>query len=242
MIWKGVYDGASNIPSYTVLLDTNEWVDSQVKKLHSFVEKPSLALVDNQLLAKQIGIIFPDGKKEKQPYRIVDYGGSLAFAYVGMQCPKNVKYFVVETDAICKKGTELLIPELVDVTFLSASTKIDFEYDILYMRTALQYAMDWKKELSGLLQMRPNTVLMSHTSCGDIPTYMTMQHWYGIWVPYWFINQAELVAYMAQFGYKLISERSSELIGHLFYDWTNGECGVPETHVLSTTMDLIFEK
>ncbi len=228
MIWKGVYSNIQEVPVHGSL-DTQAWIDSQIKKLKSTLEDPTKLKEENQALRFLLG-----GSSAK----VVDYGGSLALSYAAMGCPDKIEYHVVETPSLCQAAVSLDIPELKNVRFHN-DPNINFEYDVLYTRTALQYANDWRHDLTSLLKTKPLWALLAHTSCGDIPTYLTTQNWYDHSIPYWFINQKELIDLMADLGYFLISNKKYQKIQGLFFD-ENGEHDIPWSHILKYTRNLVF--
>lgn len=210
MILKGVYAHADELPPHENL-DSDAWVQSQADKLRSAIVDPSRFAKENAKLQSVLSSL-SDAK-------VVDYGGSFALSYMALGCPRSIKeYHVVETPAICNAAKNLDILGLEKVRFHDRSSDIDFHYDVLYSRTALQYADDWKEELSFLLKGNPLKVCLAHTSCGDIPTYLTTQNWYGVSIPYWLINQNELFALMGQHGYGLTENEECEDIEWLFFD------------------------
>lgn len=231
MIWKGVYSSLEELPPHT-LLDSDEWVRSQVKKLESAIADPKKFKEENRLLST----IFAGGSYN---IHVVEYGGSFALGYVATGCRPHIHYHVVETEAICRAAKSLSVPQLSGVSFYDSPKKIDFQYDVLYTRTALQYAADWKSDLITLLKGRPTMVGLSHTSCGNIPTYLTTQEWYGTSIPYWFINQKELCKLMKEQGYTLIWNKKYQKIEDLFFD-KDGNHDIPSSHILKYTKDLVF--
>lgn len=230
MIWEGVYSNIKEIPVYD-FLDTEAWVQSQVKKLRSTIVNPNKIKEENLQLKSLLD--------SSRNVKVVDYGGSLALSYVALGCPRNVEYHVVETSAICCAASELDLEELANVKFHDHPDGIDFKYDILYTRTALQYAADWKKDLTLLLKGNPTIVSLAHTSCGDIPTYLTTQKWYETRVPYWFINQQELCDFMKSHGYSLILDELCQKIEDMFFD-DEGNHSIPWSHILNHTKNLVF--
>jgi hypothetical protein len=81
MIWKGVFHDVSELQNHD-LLENDEWVGSQVKKLRSAIKDPRTFKEENSLLLDELG-------KAKS---IVDFGGSLAFGYMALDAPAEYNH------------------------------------------------------------------------------------------------------------------------------------------------------
>lgn len=226
-IWEGIYQNHSELPFYKEF-DSELWVTRQKEKLTDISINRNKYLIENRLL---ISII-------KNNDKILDYGGSLGLTYEALSQDYNLKYAIVETKTICEAGKNIFKDK---IQFYQEIPLLMESLDIVYIRTALQYAIDWKADLKKLLELKPCTIVMAHLSAGDIPTYLTLQKWYGTEIPYWFINESELIDLVEMYGYKIKHKAISESIIHWFKK-SDGSFSIPKSHVLSETIDIIFEK
>lgn len=228
MIWNGIYENWDALPPYESL-NMEEWVEKQCQELLSLEKNKSPLRTRNEFFANRI----------HEDKVVIDYGGSLGLAYAAWKdVLKFYEYHVIETPMICEKGRTLFKEEAI---VFHEETPTNVQPDAVYMRTSLQYAKDWKKDLNELLDLRPKKVIMAHTSCGNIPTYLTLQNWYGKHIPYWFINEEELNDILADKGYALKIRERYEDIRYGFRD-PDGDIAFPETHVLNETANLYFTK
>lgn len=228
MIWEGVYERWEELPPYD-LLDLYEWDTKQRVKLKEVIEDSTLVCAESDFLLSTLSF---------RDRTFVDYGGSLALTY---QAIKEIvpidAYYVIETPTIVRSGSSIFVDGVVHFHTIDHEPE---KIDVLYIRTALQYAQDWRKDLEALLKWNPNRIVLAHTSAGPVPTYLTIQHWYGKKIPYWFINEDELIEAITASGYKLDTKEVCENIRSGFL----GGFGqvVPMDHILDTTINLSFSK
>ena len=78
------------------------------------------------------------------------------------------------------------------------------DVSIVHLGSSLQYIKDWKNILSDLAEYNPQYFLFTDLPAGDIPTYATVQNFYGFKTPYWFFNIEEIVSEMKSIQYELI--------------------------------------
>ena len=157
--------------------------------------------------------------KKSCPRSILDYGGSLGFGYVALEkvlghdALQGISYEVVEKTGVCKCGMDMHSHRPIKFTTEPASEN----YDLVYIRTALQYMDDWKSVLEDIVAMRPKSILLAHTSVGDFITFKAIQMYYGMPIPYWFICKDELMQLLYEHGYEcVLDEEAGELPSYLY--------------------------
>ena len=180
----------------------------------------------NRLLIKELKNNF----YKKKP-SILDYGGGVGISYMVIKDDFLVDYTVVEVEKICEAGQSIWKNE---VKFYSTTNFEMDNLDILYIKTSLQYAQNWKSTLENLLSFSPKTIILTDTACGNIPTFLTTQKWKGNDVLYWFISDKELIELVKNFGYKLVLNEPCTSINSQF---TN----IPDDHILKESLNLILK-
>jgi hypothetical protein len=84
-------------------------------------------------------------------------------------------------------------------------------------------------------------VLVGITAGGRIPTFATLQNYYGNWLPVWFWNQNEFVSFIEGLGYECILSQDAE--ARYFGRVRNlPMSNFPRTHRLSRKCDLVFRR
>lgn len=226
-VWEGIYKSYADLPVYKEF-DSELWVIRQREKLEDVSKNTDKYLIENKLLMS----VLQDNAS------VLDYGGSLGLTYKALKPLFKLNYNIVETKTICDVGKNIFKNEIQ--FFEKIPTNIN-SLDVLYIRTALQYAQNWKNDIINLLKLCPQKIVLAHLSSGNIPTYLTLQKWYGTEIPYWFINEIELTDLIESYGYRVINRGFSESIEHWFKK-TDGSYSVPSDYVLMNTIDIIFEK
>ena len=191
--WKNVtYASYDDLPKNVQSYDNEIWAQKQIDRLKN-IEKELDTIKDrNSLLVEYIN------QYSKNNISILDYGGGIGLSYFSLlpHTDKTIDYSIVELPSICDAGKNANVP----IKFYQNIPKTKF--DIVYIRTALQYTKDWKKTLRDLTRCNPKYIILSHLSAGNIPTYLTLQIWGDYLLPYWFINIDELNSHIENNDYK----------------------------------------
>ena len=198
-LWNGIYSSFSavDIECDYAVGDSKEWVKSQIDKVeNNFIE---LFEGQNKLLnAYSRKFIYP---------KIVDFGGSIGHSYLAID-NEVVNYYVIETKEICKAGKEFYKDD-PSITFLSSMPKLK-DVDIVYIRSALQYAKSPVWILGKLIDLDPRYFIFSHLSAGNIDSFVSLQEWYGHKIPYWFLDLSQIRRLFDDCGYELEMQSSYE--------------------------------
>ena len=182
--------------------------------------------------------------RSRQSVRILDFGGALGIGYMTLlesipSASARVSYTVVEGRGICEAGKRLFEPgapiEFVDK--LPANER----YDLVHSASALQYVEDWRAIISALGSYGSPYLLLSDVFAGNIPSFVSLQNYYGSRIRHWFLNLDELMGCLVAAGYELVmrSYVSSRRLGS--YDGLPMD-NFPSSHRLSQTLHLLLGK
>jgi len=160
---------------------------------------------------RNLGLLFVIKKilNKKKNIKILDYGGGFGIAYYILKenFEKNIKfisYSILEIPSFCKFAKKLNS----NVSFVSRFNQ-QRKYDLLYSSSALQYVTNWKKTIIKFAKTNSDFILLSDTFVGDIPSYISLQNYYGSKIPHWFINFKEFNEIFMNNGYKLVSKKKT---------------------------------
>lgn len=142
----------------------------------------------------------------KDPLRILDFGGGLGIGCMTLaeSIPHQaqiVDYTIVEVPEICEAGRGL--PSYSRVTYLD-SVPAQSKFDLVHSASALQYIEDWQQVLKSLSDYGAPYMLFSDVFAGSIPTFVTLQNYYGSRIRHWFLNLDELLQVVSSIGYRLV--------------------------------------
>ena len=140
----------------------------------------------------------------KSKYRILDFGGSLGFAYYALKKTyPNIefKYTVVEIPEICKEGNH----HCPEVNFVSIDDigKVE-SVDLVYARGALQYTKNWRESVKQLALKNACSIVLELTSIGP-RTFQVLQRFRHGKATYWFISHEDLQSTFSGLGYECVS-------------------------------------
>jgi len=144
--------------------------------------------------------------ESKDPLRILDLGGALGIGYMTLaeSIPHQaelIEYTIIEVPEICEVGRGLLSGG--QVTYLD-SLPSQGEFDLVHSASALQYVEDWQQVLKSLSHYGAEYILLSDVFAGSIPTFVTLQNYYGSRIRHWFLNLDELLKLVSSLGYQLV--------------------------------------
>ena len=169
-------------------------------------------------------------------FTIVDFGGSLGFGYLYIKGKVAFqKYYIVDVSKVCEVGRNNF-PKEERLFFNTNIPNID-NIDLLYCRTALQYAEDWQITLEKLLTLNAKYIFLCHLAAGNMPTFVASQKYYGENVPYWFINIDEMNCIFEKHGYKLMINCKCTTFPRELYDKA-----ILSENRISHSVDLAYER
>jgi putative methyltransferase (TIGR04325 family) len=148
-----------------------------------------------------------------------------------------IEYTIVEVPELCEAGRELFSK---GVTYLD-SLPSQGKFDLIYSASAMQYIEDWRQALKSLSDYGAQYILLSDVFAGSIPTFVTIQNYYGSRIRHWFLNLTELLDLVSTLGYQLVMKSyvNSRRLG---VEDTLPMDNFPESHRLEQTLHLLLRR
>jgi putative methyltransferase (TIGR04325 family) len=151
-----------------------------------------------------------------------------------LSAKSNVEYFVVDNEASCARGRQLL-KDFPFVRFTTELPEAPAAVDIMVLSGVLQFVENYEELLTNLAKFRPALWLFTFLPAGDIPTFVSAQRNVpGSILPVWFFNINELVKNLETLGYKLVFKSALDRV----FDMSN----FPPTHQLHRQCNLLFRR
>ncbi len=205
-IWEGVYKNFKETGVKNDVFNEEAWVSNSLKKLEKIVRDRSGNYSENlnqdALLPLLTASILSTNKKPT----VLDFGGGLGISYAqilkSVGKAENVKFFIVEKEAVCKAGSKFF-KNNKQVIFLNSLPKIK-KIDLIHLRSSLQYMEDWKNVLAKLVEYKPSFFLFIDLFAGNVPTYVTLQNYYGKKIPCQFLNINDVIKEMKKNGFEVL--------------------------------------
>ena len=98
-----------------------------------------------------------------------------------------------------------------------------------------------KKTIIKFTKTNSDFIFLSDTFVGDIPTYISLQNYYGSKIPHWFINFKEFNQIFMNNGYKLVSKKKT-IATRLGYKKILPMRNFKKKYKLANTFNLLYEK
>ena len=240
-IWEGIYSTFDEAPVDDKVFNSDKWLKKQVKTISNILQEETIAPISrNYPLTSVVAMFLRNNKSIK----VLDYGGGLGKEYLNLINSINsrfkIEFTIVETDEIVKQGRVLF----KDDSNINFSEKIPEEknvFDLIHVGSSLQYVEDWREFISRLVSLGPEYLLLSDVLAGDIPSFVTVQLYYGENIRVQFLNKKELFSFLREFEYELILEELYD--GDIF---SNNEPlpmnNFPPEYQLKYSQNYIFSK
>ncbi|MBF0381752.1 MAG: methyltransferase, TIGR04325 family [Magnetococcales bacterium] len=176
---------------------------------------------------------------------IVDFGGGLGdrFPMVAATLADHItlEFHVIDNAAACKVGRECHGDDKRIIFHESIPKNLD-SAQIIHLGSVLRYIDDWQGLLGSLASFNAPHILFSDSLIGDVPTFISVENYYGEKIPFRCLNIDELTTWLKdELGYHLLYK--SRFIQYIqgkkgFYNMDN----MPEKYRLDSTMNLLFSK
>jgi putative methyltransferase (TIGR04325 family) len=239
-IWDGIF---TDFPedSDPQAFSEDRWTAAQRAEATALLQNPSAPSAGGSILPEVLAGWHSAGVGKTT---LVDFGGGLALEYIrlrGRGFPVDkLRYTVIETPPVCTVGRELFAGE-PNVTFRSAIDEVAGPIDVFHAGSSLQYVRDWRGLLDRVQHLGPRLLVLAGTLTGAIPTFASLQNYYGCKIPMWFVNQGELQAHLAALDYTCISDQPVD--ARYFGRVRNLPMAhFPKTHRLPRKRHLIFAR
>ncbi len=213
-IWEGIYKSFGETPEGEQVFDSKKWIELSRERMAKLVDEaskeatiPSVTFYNASLLPFLVALV-QDRQKE---VKVLDFGGGAGNTYIplvsGLVDSRNIEYHIVDSERSCKLGTSIFHND-ERIRFHTSLPKELWDVSIVHLGSSLQYVKDWKNILSDLARYNPGYFLFTDLPAGDIPTYATVQNFYGSKIPCWFFNIEEIVRVMKSIHYELLFKAS----------------------------------
>lgn len=233
-IYDGIYKNFDAAAGSGLGFLSDSWIDSSKTKLLDLLSGKKDFLVKQNMLPFLVPAIF------KRKVKILDFGGGIGITYAMVsRLVKNIfiEYHIVDNERICKEG-RIIFKSDSRVIFHSELPKLN-GVDIVHIGSSLQYIDDWVAQLKYISAYKPTYFIFDDLHAGNIPTYATLQNYYGSKIPCWFFNLNEVIETMKKLQYKLAFE-SKQRISYFGQEQKIPLSNFPKKYRIDDTMCLLF--
>ncbi|HAV42833.1 TPA: hypothetical protein DCX15_02300 [bacterium] len=198
---------------------------------------PSVVAYSRSLLPFLVVLL----QERSERVKILDFGGGLGFTYIPViyGCiEQSIDYH--EAKKICELGRHIFKND-PRIHFYTSLPKDLERVDIIHLGSLLQYIDDYKSLINTLTRYEPQYLLFTDLIAGDIPSYVTVQNYYGSKIPYRFFNINEIIEVMASVDFRLIF-KSTYIGTYLGKEQEVSQNNFHEEYRLGNTCILLFTR
>lgn len=238
-IWEGVYDRFPPVP-FGATFSQSRWTDGQqnlVEGVATGREKRAGGMLLREILAGWMAA--QDGE-----VKVLDFGGGLGIEYLMLASSimplHRLTFDVVESIGICRIGRKLF-RQTPNIHFRTRLPVPPATYQVFHAANSLHYVGNWQHFVGNIAKLRPSVIVLAGVTAGSIPTFATVQNYYGAKIPVWFWNENDLATEFAKHGFQLIMKTEAEAryfsrVRNLPMD------NFPRSHRLRRKCNLIFRR
>lgn len=209
-VWKGIYERFEDVPARGLGFDGETWnkrttvaIKSELAAWRNDRAPPPAAVFRNYLLP----IVTAMAGAGRTTLGILDFGGGMGASFLPLLAtlsePERIDYHIVERAEVCRAARRLY-DDKPRPTFHEDMPEASLCVDIVHAGSSMQYVRDWNGTLAYLAHYEPAYMLFSDLMAGDVPTFVTLQNYYGSAIPCWFINANEFIGTMKGLGFELL--------------------------------------
>jgi len=221
--------------------EQERWVRHQLKEAEQLQQDENRPGASRGIL-KEVLAGYVAGRDKS--LSVVDFGGGLALEFLrlreAMLPMQRMNFCVIETPTICRTGKVFFRTE-PRVCFRATLPIGGRRVDVFHAANSLHYVVNWKGLLTRVSRLQPELIVLAGITAGPIPTFGSLQNYYGDWLPVWFWNQNEFVSFVEGLGYECIFRGQTEAryFGRV-RDLPMPK--FPRTHRLRRKCDLVFRR
>ena len=175
---------------------------------------------------------------------VLDFGGGLALEFLRLRAAnlpdQQLRFCVIETPTVCRTGKAFFRSE-PGVRFRTTLPTDGRPVNIFHAANSLHYVMDWKQFLFRASRLKPELLVLPGVMAGPIPTFGSLQRYYGDQLPVWFWNDNEFIGFVEGLGYECVlrSPAESRYFGRVR---DLPMANFPRSHRLKRKCDLVFRR
>ncbi len=203
-IWEGVFNSFPTV-SERPAFEREQWIGKQIIEAEQIAQQAAqpgpfspnpLAYVLAALSLKAARLI-----------RVADFGGGLGLEYLRLKDHEwggcNLSFSVIETGEVCNEGRKLF-SGAPSIRFYESLDLLGEPHDVFYASNSFQYIRNWKPFIRLISQLDFQMIYLRGVLAGEIPTFASLQNYYGTGIPVWFHNKVELLGQFAEAGYSCL--------------------------------------
>jgi putative methyltransferase (TIGR04325 family) len=246
-IWEGIYSSFVEAGGSTRVFHEPLWVERCTEKALRLLEQArgsGFTPVTGATHEYCLPVIAATLQARRSPLRILDFGGSVGFSVPSVVSalgdPAAVEIHIVDNEKICEAGRKVFAGD-PRVTF-QTSPPAGVRFDLVHCGSSIQYVEDWPALVRELVSTEPELLVFDDLPAGEVPTFVSLQAYYGKKIPHWFFDVREFARTVtAVTGYRLCYR--SRYVGTFL-----GKTGpfpmenFPEDHRIENAYNLAFAR
>ena len=210
-IFSGIYKNFKETDGKLNVFQSEVYLKHIKSKLPSIYENNNLKQFNNLSLL----ILILSGYQKQ--VTILDWGGGAGESFFQLNQKvyddlDKINWCIMDNSKIIEIGeifsNKIDLKQNVELTFLNLEKNyqvISKPIDILQLGSVLQYIEDWRDILLKLFKYESRYLLLEDIFTGTIPQFVTVQEFFSNKIPFQFINIEDLIKFINDSQYKIIS-------------------------------------
>ena len=252
-IWEGIYPGFADAPGAHAVtgasqggFESAEWLEKSIARAEvgrASLLSPTPTLKPASLSREYpLALLAALAHPQTRALGVLDFGGGIGNSFpavrAALPAARALAFHCVENARLCAEGRTRW-RDFPEIAFHQSLDQVPKPVDIAHAGSALQYIGDWAGLAQTLLAFRPRYLALSDVPAGDIPTFASIQNYYGRTMKHWFWNLDEFVGRIEELGCHLIYQVPYQGT-YLGREGPYPMDGFPPSHRLGYSRNLIF--
>jgi putative methyltransferase (TIGR04325 family) len=208
-IWEGIYSSFAEAGGNVDVFAEEPWVGRSTekgKRIRSAARSAAFLPPATETHEYCIPVLAGLVQARRGQVRILEFGGSVGFTFHAIADalgdPEALEMHVVDNESICRAGREVF----------SGETRLEWhvrppvgrKFDVVHCGSSIQYSPDWLGRVGELAALGPDFLVFDDLPAGEVPTFVSLQYYYGKKIPHWFFGVREFVDTVTRAtGYRL---------------------------------------
>lgn len=188
-IWEGIYPSFDAAGGNTGTWCESLWVDRSKEKALRILGGASSSC--DYCIPSIAAFV----QAKKQHIRILEFGGSVGLsvrAIVEALADRDaVEIHIIDNENVCAAGREVF--KCDPRVFFHTRIPDGMRFDLAHCGSSIQYVENWSEVVRQLVRSAPDFLVFDDVPAGDIPTFVSLQAYYGKTIPHWFFNLGEFI-------------------------------------------------
>jgi putative methyltransferase (TIGR04325 family) len=213
IIWEGIFTNFNEIQRTENIYESERWLASNLERARQVIDEEGLFTYRSRIARDYpLKMAVLAALESNNRVSILDVGGGYGKHLMEIQSTfqdieSRIDFYILENSVLSHfyKMNIKLPDNVIFIQNISEIANFQAGVDVLHFGSVIQYFTNLKVELSEILRSsKARWIVFSDLMAGDIETFVTVQNYYGLRIPFRFVNFEELNTMVSDLGYYLL--------------------------------------